>query len=126
MTKLKRLPGTDCRYYSFGRCIYEEILNPGYNRGWRCEVLSGLIHSYDHFLDQAEIFNLNGTKAEAIWKERLSARIPVWNCPDYRPDPEREGECILLFHNQCILSMPSCPGRCRLFSPVQPKGKMRS
>ncbi|MFP4167985.1 MAG: hypothetical protein ACLFSY_03940 [Desulfonatronovibrionaceae bacterium] len=125
--KVSALPGRGCEYYLFGRCIYEELLNPGYHTEWRCGVISGLVRSFDFFLEQVEIFSLSRSRADAIWKQRISARCPVWKCPDFSPDPENRGECLFLFRTQCILKIPACTGRCRLYTPARAAdGKART
>ena len=115
MGKLYFFPGQGCLYYRSGHCLYEEVLNPGYNRHWQCKVLLKWEKEYDTLINQAEYFQLNPAQVEGIWERRMARRMNFgWECKHYVP---REGEekCIYLYGNICILALPRCRGRCHLY-----------
>lgn len=113
--KLIRLPGLGCRHHVLGRCLYEDALNPGYHRQWRCAVLQRWEAVYDDFLERAERFGLEeGSAADLLARrfERLTAEEV--DCPDYAPGPEESlSGCRLLHEELCLLRLPECGGLCR-------------
>lgn len=116
--RIRRLPGTDCRYHVQGRCLYQERLNPGYNQAWRCRVVQGWEASYDDFLLRAEAFRLEAATAAGLWEsqvERMVRRGP--RCPDYDPGGEGVTGCTHALDELCLLAVPACRGRCRHFEP---------
>jgi len=120
--KIRRLPGKSCVYYKSGRCLYEERLNPGFHRQWRCKILLRWEAAYDNFLLQADIFNLDQETATRIWEERLRRLMRSGRkCPDFilGGDDEITG-CASLFGSLCLKLLPLCDGQCRLYHP---KGK---
>ncbi|MBT8763009.1 hypothetical protein KFV02_03590 [Desulfohalobiaceae bacterium Ax17] len=115
MGKLHFFPGEGCLFFKYGHCVYEEILNPGYNRHWQCQVLVKWEKEYDHLVNQAEYFQLNPSQVEGIWERRMARKIiSGWNCPHYISCEEEES-CIYLHGNICILALPKCMGRCHLY-----------
>jgi hypothetical protein len=110
-----RLPGLSCVHYTRGRCLYEEALNPGYHRSWRCTVLLGWESVYDEFLDRAERFALPETHLPDLWRRRF-ARLSEGevDCAHYDPGSE-EGvpECRQLHEELCLRLLPECAGQCR-------------
>lgn len=118
MGKIKFLPGYNCAYYSFGHCLYEEHLNPGYQDKWQCRVLAILENDYDSLMHQAEKFDLSFHQFESIWEKRFR-RHGSWEdlCRSYIPGDIEDDRCIYLCGNACILMTPDCPGVCRVFKP---------
>lgn len=116
---ITRLPGTGCRFYERGRCLYEERLNPGYHEEWRCAVLVRWEGVYEDFLRQAEAFGLTDAAASALWQrrfERLAAAPP--ECPRFQPGPTDElPGCALSTEGLCVLALPECAGQCQHFEP---------
>jgi hypothetical protein len=93
MREVRPFPGHGCRYFDQGRCLYEEALNPGWDRTLACRVLAALEEGYDHFLAQAEGFGLGDGQAGALLQrrmERILARGDL--CPDFAPAGEAQGE----------------------------------
>ena len=122
MGKLTNIPGRNCIHYSFGRCTYEEFLNPGYHSSWQCRVLFSLEKDYDGLVTQADVFDLNLYQVEQIWEKRL-AKIGSWAdlCGSYLSAGLEDDRCACLFGNACVLLMPECTGVCRLFKPRMQK-----
>lgn len=120
MSTLLRLPGQGCRHYLLGRCYYQEFLNPGYERIYRCRVLVRLQAVYDAFLTQADSFNLEDAAAAAIWRKRfLELCREDTGCQDHKPDDtESFPGCSLCLGDVCVLRLPGCPGRCAEFTPA--------
>lgn len=118
MGKVTSLPGRNCVYYSFGRCKYEEYLNPGYQSSWQCRVLAFLEKDYDGLISKADAFDLSLDQVEKIWEKRF-AGIGSWAdlCGSYLPAGSEDDRCACLFGNACVLMMPECTGVCRLFRP---------
>ncbi len=114
--RIRRLPGTDCRHNVRGRCLYEERLNPGYHRDWRCRVVQGWEESYDDFLLRAEAFRLEAAAAAGLWEshvERMVRRGP--QCRDFVPGGDGVPGCSRALEELCLLRLPECSGRCRHF-----------
>ncbi|MBN2140913.1 MAG: hypothetical protein PHV85_01305 [Desulfovibrionaceae bacterium] len=115
MAKIHRLPGRGCRFYQKGRCLYEETLNPGLNRDWRCRVLLAWETAYDDFLGQAEAFSLGRDAAVALWERRFQRLVDLdCECPDYLclPGADLPG-CAHALGELCLKALPECPGQCR-------------
>ncbi len=120
--KITSLPGTSCRFHVLGRCLYEERLNPGYNRQWRCRVLLRWEHAYDTFLAQADNFVMEPETAAGIWEERLRKLMREGHdCPDFLPGGEDPTGCRHIFGGLCLEALPPCPGQCRRFEPRSPE-----
>ena len=121
MSDVRPFPGHACRFFSQGRCLYEEALNPGYDRSLQCRVILTLEQGYDHFLAQAEAFGVEDRKAGDLWERRF-ARIMAQGdiCPDFVPGPSEsddEGfpDCALRQDLICLQAAPLCPGTCPRF-----------
>jgi len=113
---IRRLPGKECLYHVRDRCLYEERLNPGYNRRWRCRVLQGWEASYDDFLLRAEAFQLESATVAGLWEsrvERLVEQRP--DCAEFCRGGTEVTGCIHTLDELCLLALPVCAGRCRLF-----------
>ncbi len=117
--RVVRLPGVGCRHYDRGRCLYEEALNPGYHRRWRCVVLLRWESAYDDFLERADRFGLSEAGLPELLRrrfERLTGEDV--DCPDYAPGADGSlPECRLLHEELCLLKLPECEGVCRHFAP---------
>ncbi|NJB66642.1 hypothetical protein GGQ74_000282 [Desulfobaculum xiamenense] len=114
---IRRLPGDRCMYFRMGRCLYEEMANPGYHERFRCSMLSNLENAYDDFLDRAEAFNLDEELAGRIWQTFLERFVRTGiDCPDYVPG-EWEGVagCALALGFLCLKALPECEGQCSRF-----------
>lgn len=114
---LVRFPAVGCQCFHLGRCLYEERLNPGLHKAWRCSVLARWETVYDEFLDRAENFGLSEAELGLLWSrrfERLAEEsLP---CPDVRPgDGESMPECLHLLEDICLLRLPECAGPCEHF-----------
>lgn len=118
MGKVTNFPGHNCVHYSFGRCKYEEYLNPGYHSTWQCRVLAFLEKDYDGLIRQADVFDLSLDQVEKIWEKKFE-KIRSWAdfCDSYLQSGPEDDRCACLFGNACILLMPECTGVCRLFKP---------
>ena len=117
--RLVRLPGTACRHYERGRCLYEEALNPGYHRQWRCAVLLGWEAAYDEFLERADSFGLGESELPGLMRRRFE-RLTDGEvaCADYQGGADASlPECRLLVGDLCLLRLPECSGVCRRFAP---------
>lgn len=115
MTKISRLPANDCWFFIQGRCLYQERLNPGYCRDWRCSVLEGWEKLFDDFLMRAEAFGLEQTKVAELWEKQF-ARLSSdrLECPEFRFDSEGGvPSCAHRHEVLCLLTLPECGGRCR-------------
>ena len=115
MGKVHALPGDGCWHYIFGRCLYEERLNPGYRRSYRCQVLNRWEAAYDDFLARAEAMGVEQENVPELWeiqfqrmaREAFHCRTHVFN-HDFRPPA-----CANELDGLCILGLPKCGGRCR-------------
>ena len=119
MSRVLRLPAGTCRHFVKGRCDYEEILNPGYHRSYRCPVLGRLENLYDDFLGQAEAFGLNEASASTIWEKRFREMYGKdTGCQAYEPgDMNNFPGCANCLGDVCVLRLPECAGRCRNYAP---------
>lgn len=119
MSRVLRLPALTCRHFIRGRCDYEEILNPGYQRAFRCVVLGRLEGVYDDFLTQAEAFGLDESRASDIWEKRFRELCGKdTGCQAYEPgDMSVFPGCALCLGDVCVLRLPECAGRCHNFAP---------
>ena len=125
MREVRPFPGHGCRFFDQGRCLYEEALNPGYDRSLGCRLLAALEEGYDHFLAQAEGFGIGDAEAGTLMERRfrrILARGDI--CPEHAPFPESSGEdedgfpdCALRRGLVCLLLLPACPGTCSRFEP---------
>lgn len=116
-SKVKRLPGSCCFYFRKGRCLYDEMLNPGYQERFRCRVLRQWEDAYDEFLDRAEAFHLDEAQSSRIWAVRLEKMSDLASqCPLYEAR-ESFGEfvCAKAFGFLCLDEFPVCEGRCQRF-----------
>jgi len=116
---ISTLPGTACRFHVQGRCLYEERLNPGYNRQWRCRVLLRWERAYDTFLTQADNFVMEPETAVGIWENRLRRIMNQGHdCPDFQPGgTDGAIGCRHVHGGLCLAALPPCPGQCPRFEP---------
>lgn len=126
--RVLRLPGIHCRFHERGHCAVEETMNPGLNDGWRCGEEQRIVRAYDHFLEQADVFDLSVEQAATLWERRLTSLPPPGGlCPEYTP-PVRcpscadgcggeEGwlDCTHFREGACMLLLPRCDGICERF-----------
>ncbi len=119
--KVIRLPGSGCRHYSRGRCLYEEHLNPGFHQEYRCLVLDGWEAEFEEFVDRVEAFGLGQSQAAGLWSRRFKALVDGGrDCPDYRPLEGPGGDplgCVRFETGLCRLRLPRCEGLCPRFEP---------
>jgi hypothetical protein len=115
--KVRTLPGNRCRFYKFGRCHYEETLNPGYHLEFRCRLLSEWEDRFEEFVSRAERFNLDPETAGKIWAERMRSFYETGSeCDRFeRGGTMSEIECIHAFLDVCLLKLPECAGQCSHF-----------
>ena len=113
VTRVARLPAVACAHFIVGRCRYEESLNPGYEPGYRCQVLARLESAYDEFLTRADAFALEEELAAKLWRARCESLYAKIGCPDYEPgDKNTCPDCALLADDVCLKRLPECSGRC--------------
>ncbi len=119
MAKVTKLPGRNCRFFISGRCLYEEMLNPGYNRNWRCRVIRELEGEYDHLLRQADTFKLDEKAFNDLWEQRIEEHLKSSVvCRKMIPSEEDEGPfCAALYDEICLLELDKCEGVCNKFEP---------
>lgn len=116
--RIRRLPGNDCHHFVHGRCLYEEHLNPGYNRRWRCSVLLSWEDSYDDFLLRAEAFQLEAATAAGLWEGRIERLVEAApGCGDFVSGGDGATGCANAVSELCLAALPVCEGRCRKFTP---------
>ncbi|WFS64118.1 hypothetical protein LF599_08160 [Pseudodesulfovibrio thermohalotolerans] len=118
MSKISRLPGTDCRHHLNGRCLYEEWLNPGYTKSWRCQVTARWESSFDDFLRRAEFFGVAEDAAPDLWGRQFQRMArETFHCGmyKYRPGAPVPG-CGHHLDGVCVMGLPRCSGRCRHYS----------
>jgi hypothetical protein len=128
--RMSVLPAKACRFFLRGRCLYEERLNPGWRRDWRCKTLLGLEDAYERFLAQADNFQLEEKTAAGIWERRLVSLLDKGSpCGCFTPAPEPDPEagaadldqesalvgCLHLLEGLCVLELPECAGACVCF-----------
>jgi hypothetical protein len=114
-----RLSGEGCRFWVRGRCLYEELLNPGLMEAYACTVLRVLAERFDEFIVRGEIMGLSAEEAGRIWARRMDAALNIgWDCANFafRPDSVDEMPCLHFQDGICVLCLPECPGRCRRFA----------
>lgn len=75
MAKVSKMPGCRCQFYINGKCLYEEMLNPGYNNDWRCRIIKELEKEYDRLLHQAEAFKLDEKTFSDLWEQRMEEHL---------------------------------------------------
>ncbi len=112
------LPGRGCRYWAHGRCRYEEVRNPGLNRGSSCTALRCLEESFDAFVVRGESFGLSSEEAGRVWERRMDAALNIgFDCANFIFVPDGAGEmpCAHFLDGVCTLRLPACPGRCRRY-----------
>ncbi|WP_147821587.1 hypothetical protein [Salidesulfovibrio onnuriiensis] len=115
MKKLRRMPAEDCRFHLKERCLYQERLNPGYCREWRCSVLEDWERIFDEFLHRAEAFGLELREVNELWARQFD-RLMRGNleCDRYEYDPGQDPPgCVWQHDGLCIPALPECSGRCR-------------
>ena len=119
MAKVTKMPGRMCRFYQNGRCLYEEKLNPGYIREWRCRVLKDLEGEYDKLLLQADNFHLDEQAFRDLWEQRIEEHLKsTVVCRKMVPrDDEGFPFCAALFEEVCLFEQPECEGVCSRFKP---------
>jgi hypothetical protein len=121
MSDIKRMPADDCRHHCRGRCLYEERLNPGYQRNWRCGVMMQWEAAFDDFLHRAEAFSVGPEQVGKLWKtrfERLVGHKP--DCPKFQADASGVPPFCRHHHDAlCLLGLERCEGRCRRFAPMK-------
>jgi hypothetical protein len=114
MAEITRLPGGLCRHHTFGRCLYEEHLNPGYSLRWRCVVLKRWESAFDDFLTRAELFGVSQEAVPDLWERRFEQIARNCDCEDYAPCAEAQSPaCAHVHGGLCRLRLPDCEGRCR-------------
>nr|WP_154655355.1 hypothetical protein [Maridesulfovibrio hydrothermalis] len=122
MAKITKMPGRMCRYYQSGKCFYEEMLNPGYNKEWRCKVLRDLEGEYDKLLRQAEAFKLDADAFSDLWEQRIEEHLKSGAVCRKMVSHEDEDEdspfCAAVCDEVCLFEMPECDGICSSFKPV--------
>jgi hypothetical protein len=117
------MPGSACRYYAAGRCLYTERLNPGYDESLRCRFLALWEKEFDSFLDRAEAFALDQQELAALWDRRFERlQQSGKGCEAYHPC-ENGGDqgCVNGCGDVCLLALPFCSGRCRHFELLRPE-----
>lgn len=119
MAKVTKMPGCMCVFYLSGKCLYEEMLNPGYNKEWRCKVLEDLEDEYDKLLRQAENFNLDEQAFSDLWEQRIEEHLKSKVvCRKMVPHEEEDYPFCVAVHDEiCLLEMPVCEGICSKFKP---------
>ncbi|WP_432736790.1 hypothetical protein [Maridesulfovibrio sp. FT414] len=119
MARITKMPGRNCRFFTNGKCLYEEMLNSGYNRDWRCRVIRDLEGEYDRLLRQAEAFKLDEEAFTDIWEQRIDEHLKsTVVCRKMIPlDEEGLPFCAALWDDVCLLELEDCSGVCRNFSP---------
>lgn len=111
-----RLPGRGCRHWMGERCLYEEHLNPGLPRNFRCIVLEDWEKILEEHVARSECFGLTAKEAGNIWERMAVCLEDRWECPDFRSDGEASGpSCALLAGDVCLLRLPPCTGRYRRY-----------
>ncbi|WP_419787772.1 hypothetical protein [Pseudodesulfovibrio sp.] len=115
MAEIARLPGEGCRHFQCGRCLYEEHLNPGYDAGYRCDVLEHWADAYEAFLVRAESFRVEPDAVPELWAlqfQRLARK--TFRCERFEYDAEAGAPaCLHVAESLCLLCLPVCEGRCR-------------
>jgi len=123
MSDVHRLPAEDCWFNASGHCLYEERLNPGYRRAWRCVVLEDWGRLFDDFIARAEAFGLDQQSAGELWARRFERVVQErFDCVEYKfsVDAELPG-CVYQYDTLCLLRLPPCHGRCRHYKAAPSK-----
>jgi len=112
--KIAPFPGAACDHHRFGRCLYEERLNPGLDASVRCAALTACETAFDGFLTQADNFGLSDGRAVAIWETRFAKLVEKRpDCGHFDPAPEGGYPgCLHLDIDVCLKRLPKCPGVC--------------
>jgi hypothetical protein len=123
VSQVFRLPVTGCSHLIHGRCFYEEYLNPGYQKDYRCLVLGKVQELYDSFLTQADAFGLDESTASGIWEKRFREMCRHdTGCQEHEPgDMNTFPGCAHCLVDVCVLRLPVCGGRCQNFTS-KPRG----
>lgn len=122
MRPVLRLPGHGCRFWTAGRCLYEEAVNPGLRREFACTVLLALEGRFDEFVARGEILGLSGEQAGRIWERRMAQALNIgWDCANFTALRDEAGDvlCGRYIEGVCLLRLPPCPGRCRRYEPSE-------
>lgn len=122
--RVARFPGRHCRFFDKGRCLYEEHLNPGYHRRFRCTVLARFEREFDHWLARSDNFQLGPDVARSVWRDKfraMAAGVPCSKhipCLDSRNDesPDTLVNCALIREGVCLDELPVCEGVCTHFA----------
>lgn len=119
---INRLPGTGCTFHLCGKCLYEERLNPGLHKDWRCQVVQDWADDYDKFVDRAEAFNLEIEAVSQMWEDRfVKMMVSKRECPDFHPGGEEAAGCAHEYGELCHVALPACEGMCRHFESSSKK-----
>lgn len=117
--KVLKFPGAGCRHYLHGRCLYEEHLNPGFRRSYRCGVLEGWEAQFESFVDRAEAFGIGQAQAGGLWSRRLEGLVSgARDCPDFLPPGQSVHAgydplgCARFLDGLCLVRLPRCEGVC--------------
>lgn len=115
MGKIFYLPAKDCLFYRLGFCLYEEILNPGYNQKLQCKILVKWEEEYDNLLDKAEVFGLSLQTVEKIWSSKSVIRYSeAKECLFFKEDTDNF--CYYLYGYTCLRNLPECKGKCSYYT----------
>lgn len=117
---VSHMSGRTCAHHVNGRCIYDEYMNPGYDKKTGCKVLDGWEQAFDDFIDRAEAFRLEDEKALGMW-ENYMERLPAANtaCPDFMAASAQPVSCVHRLGRLCLPAMPPCAGRCSKYVHFQ-------
>lgn len=117
MADVTRLPGEGCHHHIFGRCLYQEHLNPGYATDWRCRVLLCWESAFDDFLLRTERFGLSQSAVPDLWERQFNRMArETFDCEEYVHSPNADiPACVHVHDGLCRLELPECEGRCRHF-----------
>ena len=123
--KVLKFPGAGCRHYLHGRCLYEEHLNPGFRRSYRCGVLEGWEAQFESFVDRAEAFGIGQAQAGGLWSRRFEGLVSGRrDCAEFIPEADAarsESEpmgCALFMEGFCLIRLPRCQGVCPRHEPA--------
>ncbi|SDL13000.1 hypothetical protein SAMN05660337_2191 [Maridesulfovibrio ferrireducens] len=121
MATISKMPGHMCRFYKKGKCLYDELLNPGYNAELRCKILVGLEDEYDKLLRQAEAFKLSAEVVSELWDLRIAEhRASTGGCHKNTMQGEDTYPlCSDGYEDICLLEFPRCEGICDKFMPTE-------
>ena len=118
MAKVRRLTGKECAYYLRSRCL--KPVSPDALMAQTCSLIEakrlvGLkmldrLRRLERFED-AEDHRFMEIAQRHILKKSIKAG-PKSKCPQFVSSGEPFPFCRHQHYQQCILKMPSCPGRC--------------